>query len=182
MASKGSEESHDYPTVLVATDDNELCCALVARLRQDGYLILEAPDGASAFHIVQTHSRPIHLMLTNFRIDRRFLEAALKQYRPEMNVLLVGQHEQHPDVSNPEIALGKVRAFFKKIEIVSPVYQNWLYSATDRLSDPAMEALSIRRSAGSLRRRTASRPGAGMKRALMRPNPICPVFRSSQRA
>ena len=116
MASKGSEESHDYPTVLVATDDNELCCALVARLRHDGYLILEAPDGASAFHIVQTHSRPIHLMLTNFRIDRRFLEAALKQYRPEMNVLRVArnQHEQPPDVSNPEIALAKVRAFFKE--------------------------------------------------------------------
>ena len=116
MTSKSSEDSLNYPTVLVAEDDNELLSALVDTLRQDGYLVLEAHDGASAMDIVRTHSRPIHLTLISTNMNKGVLAAALKQYRPEMNVLLVArnQHGQLPNVSTPEIVLAKVRAFFKR--------------------------------------------------------------------
>ena len=71
----------------MAVDSPELRSILVAALRVQDYLVLEAADGTSALHTLQTHSRPIHLMLTNTTMDERFILEALKRYRPEMKVI-----------------------------------------------------------------------------------------------
>ena len=116
MKSKLPGETRDHPTILVAVDNTELRATIVAALRLQDYLVLDAHDGTSALHILQTHSRPIHLMLTNTTMDERFIREALKRYRPEMKVMFV---EWQPragirDVQSPEEALARVKAFFER--------------------------------------------------------------------
>jgi CheY-like chemotaxis protein len=109
-------EIRGHPTVLVAVDDTELRCALGDDLRQEGYLVLEAHDGAAAFQILRTSSRSIHLTLINTSMNKGVLATALKQYQPEMTVLFVAhdQEGQLPDAFTPKIALEKVRVFFRE--------------------------------------------------------------------
>ena len=117
MASQRSEESRDYPTVLVVVDDAELRHALVRSLQQNGYFILEEYNAASALHILRIHSRPVHLMLLSKSISGGVLASALKQYRPETKVLLVAQRQDEllHDVVTPENVLARVREFFKRL-------------------------------------------------------------------
>ena len=116
MQTELAAEAHDHPTILVAVDNTELRSTLVAALSVDEYLVLEAADGTSALHTLQTHSRPIHLMLTNTSMNERFMREALKRYRPEMEVIFVGWQPRAgtQDVQGPEAALARVKAFFKR--------------------------------------------------------------------
>ena len=109
-------EVPDHPTILVAVDNIELRSTLVTVLRERDYLVLEAPDGTSALHTLQTHSRPIHLMLTTTTMDERFIREALKRYRPEMKVMFVGRQPNTglSDVESPEAALAGIKAFFER--------------------------------------------------------------------
>jgi len=92
---------HDYPTVLVARDDEGLNGPLVDRLRRQDYNVLEAHDWASVFHFVSVHSRPIHLLLANVSINAYV--PILKEHRSELQVLLV---KKPVDADN---VLAKVR-------------------------------------------------------------------------
>jgi len=115
MKSEPNLETHDHPTILVAVSNIELRSTLVAALRAQDYLVLEAADGVGALHVLQTHSRPIHLMLTNTGMDKRFMKEALKRYRPEMKVLFVGQQPRAGirGVPSPTTVLARVKAFFE---------------------------------------------------------------------
>jgi len=105
-----------FPTILVAEEDGGLREVLVRNLQQQGYLVLEASDGAEALDIARVHSRRIHLMLTDGDADGRTLAATLKQYRPDMQVLFVTRHakESVRDLLAPDQALNRVR------ELVEP--------------------------------------------------------------
>jgi len=108
-----------HPTVLVAEDDVESRDALMGSLREEGYLVLEAHDSPAILRIIKTHSRPIHLLLITATMEHRDLADRLKEFRPEMRVLFVGQRHDGKTVSDvlkPESALAKVRAFFKDRE------------------------------------------------------------------
>ena len=115
MESSPSIGKYDYPTILVAISDSGFSGVLAADLRHDGYLVLEAPSEHGVFSVLRTHSRPIHLMLTNISLDRQFM-TELQYYRPKMNVLFVGNERcgHSPFVWNSEIALAQVRVFFEK--------------------------------------------------------------------
>jgi DNA-binding response OmpR family regulator len=108
------QRDDDYPTVLVVNDESDSLRSLIDGLRQDGYLVLEAADDVTPWEIVRTHSRPIHLMLLNWQMNKGVLASALKQYRPEMSVWFVTQHQHEDvlDVLTPEVAVDRVRLFF----------------------------------------------------------------------
>ena len=91
----------DYPTVLVARDDDGLNGPLVDRLRRQDYNVLEAHDWATVFHFVSVHSRPIHLLLANVSISAHV--PILKEHRSELQVLLVKKPVDADDI------LAKVR-------------------------------------------------------------------------
>jgi hypothetical protein len=107
--------SHEYPTVLVAVEGTELRNALLQRLQQDGYLVLEAADSAAALHIGRTHSRPIHIKIIPVSMDHELM-SAVKQYRPKIKILLFAEHNEEPlqDVLTPETALAKIREYFNQ--------------------------------------------------------------------
>ncbi len=76
----------DYPTVLVARDDDGLDDPLVNHLQRSGFHVLEA-DWAQVFDVVRVHSRPIHLLLADVSMDARV--PILKNHRSELQVLFV---------------------------------------------------------------------------------------------
>jgi hypothetical protein len=92
------------PTILVA-GNHAMRQALVERLRLDGYLVLEAPDGDEALRILVAQSRRIHILLTNVSTDGSSLAATLNTYRPEMRALFFE--------GDPEYVLGKIREILK---------------------------------------------------------------------
>ena len=77
----------DYPTVLVANDDEEGRNTLVDCLERSGFHVLEADDWAHALYWVRVHSRPIHLVLAD--ISKVDLMPMFKTHRPEMQVVFV---------------------------------------------------------------------------------------------
>jgi DNA-binding NtrC family response regulator len=92
---------HDCPTVLVAHHDVGVRGILLDCLQQNGFHVLEADDWAHVFHWVRVHSRPIHLVLADVRMDAHV--PILKKHRSELQVVFVKKPVDADDV------LAKVR-------------------------------------------------------------------------
>ena len=111
-------ESHrGHPTVLVLGDDPR---SLIPRLRQQGYLVLEAFDCPGALEIVVRHSRPIQLLLIEENLDSRRMAEVFNRFRPEMKIIFLAseRNEVRADVLTPEKALTKARAILARPEPV----------------------------------------------------------------
>ncbi len=84
LPARGSE------TILVVEDQNEVR-ALVQRILEDcGYVVLSAGEIADAVRIVERHSGPIHLLLTDMvmpQMNGAVLAERLVSLRPDMAVL-----------------------------------------------------------------------------------------------
>ena len=91
----------DYPTVLVAHDDEDVRSTLVDCLQRSGFHVLEADDWAHVLYWVRVHSRPIHLVLAD--VSKAELMPKLKTHRPEMQVVFVKEPVDADEV------LAKVR-------------------------------------------------------------------------
>ena len=79
-------------TVLLAEDEDAVRALVLQVLRHSGYTVLEARDGEEALAVGESHSGPIHLLLTDVvmprlgggRLARRFT-----RNRPETRVLFM---------------------------------------------------------------------------------------------
>jgi len=80
-------QTYDYPTVLVAGDDNGLDGTLINCLQRNGFHVLEAGDWEQVFHAVRVHSRPIHLLLVDASMEAHV--PMLRQHRSELQVVFV---------------------------------------------------------------------------------------------
>jgi DNA-binding NtrC family response regulator len=92
---------YDYPTILIARDDNGLDETLINCLQRNGFHVLEAADLEEVFQAVKVHSRPIQLLLVDASMDAHV--PMLKQHRSELQVVLV---QKPVDV---DAVLAKVR-------------------------------------------------------------------------
>ncbi len=76
---------------ILLVEDEEAVRALVRRiLRQQGYIVLEARDGAEALMLCQRHTGWIHLLITDVvmpHVSGRELAGRLEAMRPELKVL-----------------------------------------------------------------------------------------------
>ena len=79
-------QTHDYPTVLIARDDDGLDGALVSCLQRSGFHVLET-DWAHVLDVVRVHSRQIHVLLADVSMEARV--PILKAHRIELQVLFV---------------------------------------------------------------------------------------------
>ena len=80
-------QTHAYPTVLVAHDDEGVRSSLGDCLQRNGFHVLEADDWDHVFDVVRVHSRPIHLLLADASMDARV--PMLRGYRSELQILFV---------------------------------------------------------------------------------------------
>jgi DNA-binding NtrC family response regulator len=78
---------HDYPTVLVAHDDEGVCGTLGNCLRREGYNVLEAHQWTTVCDLIRVHSRPIHLILADVSITSRM--PILEGHGAELQVVFV---------------------------------------------------------------------------------------------
>jgi two-component system cell cycle sensor histidine kinase/response regulator CckA len=86
----GEELSRGSETVLVVEDEQEVRKLAVQILRELGYRILEADQGAEAFCVCGKHKGPIHLLLTDVvmpKMSGRELVERILEIRPEVKVL-----------------------------------------------------------------------------------------------
>src|SRR6476660_5120310 len=91
---------HDYPTILVARDDDGLDGPLVHFLQRNGFHVLES-DWSHLFDVIKVHSRPIHLLLVNESMDAHV--SVLKEHRSELQVMFVKKPV------DADVVLAKVR-------------------------------------------------------------------------
>lgn len=83
-------EVGDWETILIVEDEENVRKPLVQILANRGYKVLEAADAAEAIEISQSHTGPIHLMVTDILMDGLSgveLAERLSFRRPEMRVL-----------------------------------------------------------------------------------------------
>jgi two-component system cell cycle sensor histidine kinase/response regulator CckA len=89
--SAGAEaRGHEWETLLIVEDEENVRKPLVQILAARGYNVLEAADADEAIRISQSHSGPIHLMVTDILMDGLSgveLADRLSFKRPEMRVL-----------------------------------------------------------------------------------------------
>ena len=79
-------------TILLAEDTQEVRQLMVAVLRQNGYEVLDAPDGMSALEIAGRYRGLIDLLITDVnmpRLDGPGLCDRLRQMRPGIKALFV---------------------------------------------------------------------------------------------
>jgi signal transduction histidine kinase/CheY-like chemotaxis protein len=83
-------ESEEWETLLLVEDEDNVRQPLAQILTNRGYNVLAAADGLEAIQISQSHSGPIHLMITDILMDGLSgveLAERLAFQRPEMRVL-----------------------------------------------------------------------------------------------
>jgi CheY-like chemotaxis protein len=79
-------------TVLVVDDEPVVRAMMVRTLRETGYTVLDAGDGAAALELARGHAGPIHLLVTDLAMAGmrgRELARAVAQLQPDLRVLFV---------------------------------------------------------------------------------------------
>ncbi len=98
------DEAQDQPgpgheTILLVEDEENLRRLARQSLENQGYRVIDAPDGATAIQISQAHQGPIHLLLTDVimpGMNGRELANKVSPTRPGMRVLYMsGYTENH---------------------------------------------------------------------------------------
>ncbi len=97
LAQEQSSPGHE--TILLVEDEENLRRLARQSLENQGYHVVDAPDGATAIQISQAHKGPIHLLLTDVimpGMNGRELANKVSPTRPEMRVLYMsGYTENH---------------------------------------------------------------------------------------
>jgi PAS domain S-box-containing protein len=93
------QPSKGHETILLVEDEENLRRLARQSLENQGYNVIDAPDGAAAIKISQAHPGPISLLLTDVimpGMNGRELANKLSPMRPEMRVLYMsGYTENH---------------------------------------------------------------------------------------
>jgi PAS domain S-box-containing protein len=99
LAAEADQPTPGHETILLVEDEENLRRLAHQYLENQGYTVIDAPDGATAIQISQAHQGPIHLLLTDVimpGMNGRELANQVSPTRPEMRVLYMsGYTENH---------------------------------------------------------------------------------------
>jgi PAS domain S-box-containing protein len=99
LADNADQLDPSHETILLVEDEENLRRLARQYLQNQGYKVIDAPDGATAIRISQAFKGPIHLLLTDVimpGINGRELANKVSPTRPEMRVLYMsGYTENH---------------------------------------------------------------------------------------
>jgi PAS domain S-box-containing protein len=102
-------------TVLVVEDDDEVRRIVRELLSRQGFLVLEARNGAEALALAEKYDQPLHLLLTDVvmpGMGGRELAAAMNVHIPGLRVLFMSGYTQ--DASFREQLYGGKAAYIQK--------------------------------------------------------------------
>ena len=99
LAADADQLDPGHETILLVEDEENLRRLARQYLENQGYKVIDAPDGATAIQISQAHKGPIHLLLTDVimpGMNGRELANKVSPTRPDMRVLYMsGYTENH---------------------------------------------------------------------------------------
>jgi PAS domain S-box-containing protein len=99
LAADADQPNPGHETILLVEDEENLRRLARQYLENQGYNVIDAPDGATAIQISQAHKGPIHLLLTDVimpGMNGRELANKVSPTRPDMRVLYMsGYTENH---------------------------------------------------------------------------------------
>jgi PAS domain S-box-containing protein len=99
LAADADQPNPGHETILLVEDEENLRRLARQSLENQGYSVIDAPDGSTAIQISQAHKGPIHLLLTDVimpGMNGRELANKVSPTRPEMRVLYMsGYTENH---------------------------------------------------------------------------------------
>jgi CheY-like chemotaxis protein len=99
---------HDH-TILVVEDDHDVRAYTVEILRELGYRVLEAHDGAAALRLIQTLDQRLDLVFTDVvmpAMSGRELADQARQIRPSLKVLFTSGYTKNSIVHNGRLDPG----------------------------------------------------------------------------
>lgn len=114
-------------TVLVVEDAGSLCEMISSMLRDSGYSVLQAADGAEALSLLESNGDGVQLVLTDIvmpRMSGKELARRLSEVRPDLPVLFMSGYVEDPvlqGVSNGASFLRKPFTAHVLIEAVRRV-------------------------------------------------------------
>ncbi|MBZ5707102.1 MAG: response regulator [Acidobacteriia bacterium] len=106
------ENAHPHPggeTILLVEDEPTLRGLTEQYLRNQGYTVLEAADGAAAIQVSNAHPGPIHLLLTDVimpGMNGRELAQRISSLRPEAKVLYMSGYTENAIGHNGTLDAG----------------------------------------------------------------------------
>jgi PAS domain S-box-containing protein len=92
------QTSRGHEIILLVEDEENLRRLARHALENQGYVVIDAPDGATAIQISQAHKGPIHLLLTDVimpGMNGRELANHLSPIRPDMRVLYMSGYTEN---------------------------------------------------------------------------------------
>lgn len=101
--------SKGYETVLVVEDEPNLRRLTSDYLRNQGYTVLEAPEGDAAIRVSESYPDSIHLLLTDVimpGMNGRELAVRISKDRPEMRVLYMSGYTENAIGHNGTLDAG----------------------------------------------------------------------------
>ena len=101
--------------ILVVEDEASVRNLVITVLDRQGYVILEAPEGAQALEVSQRHEGPIHLLLTDTvmpGMGGAELAAQLASLRPDTKVVFMSGYTDDAIVRHGVLSEGT--AFLQK--------------------------------------------------------------------
>jgi PAS domain S-box-containing protein len=102
-------------TVLIVEDEVPLRQAVVKKLRNSGFVVLEAPDGSAAIDLLKSNGDKIDVMLLDMTVPgTRSVEvvAEAAQTRPNIRVILTSAYSQ--EMVTAPLSTSQIRDFIRK--------------------------------------------------------------------
>jgi PAS domain S-box-containing protein len=117
-ATREAPEKGDGETVLVVDDEPTVRMLVVEVLEENGYQVIEAADGPSGLHILQSDAR-VDLLITDVGLpgglNGRQVADAARAIRPSLKVLFITGYAENAVIGNGHLDMG--------MEIVTKPFQ-----------------------------------------------------------
>ncbi len=115
-------------TVLLVEDEDAVRELVRESLEENGYLVLQASDGAEALDVAQKHAGPIHLMVTDVimpGMSGRELAHRLAARRPKMKILYVSGYAENAIAQHGVLDPGTafLQKPFRAADLARKVYE-----------------------------------------------------------
>ncbi len=115
-------------TVLVVEDEETLRVPVSKLLRKKGFSVIEAPDGIAAGELFRAHHHEVDVVLLDMTLpgmSGREVLAAMRQVRPDVNVILTTAYSQQEALAilDGQEPLGFIRKPYQISELVNSLQE-----------------------------------------------------------